>query len=82
MHLEEIAFHVAPGANAVLLLDRAGWHGSDELVVPPNCQCCLKIPQKCRVKIPQFGFSVISRSSDGGAAPLVACHAAWAAAAV
>ncbi len=25
MHLEEIAFHVAPGAHAVLLLDQAGW---------------------------------------------------------
>jgi len=34
MHLEEIAFHVAPGAQAVLLLDQAGWHGSAELVVP------------------------------------------------
>mgnify|MGYP000207970271 CR=1 FL=1 len=36
MHLEEIAFHVAPGAHAVLLLDQAGWHGSAELVVPDN----------------------------------------------
>ncbi len=36
MHLEEIAFHVAPGAHAVLILDQAGWHGSAELVVPPN----------------------------------------------
>ena len=36
MHLEEIAFHVAPGAHAVLLLDQAGWHASAELVVPSN----------------------------------------------
>jgi len=36
MHLEEIAFHVAPGAHAVVILDQAGWHGSNELVVPPN----------------------------------------------
>ena len=36
MHLEEIAFHVAPGAHAVLLLDQAGWHGSAELFVPEN----------------------------------------------
>lgn len=34
--LDEIAFHIAPGAHAVLLLDQAGWHGSAELVVPPN----------------------------------------------
>lgn len=25
--LEQIAFHVAPGAHAVLLLDKARWHG-------------------------------------------------------
>jgi len=36
MHLEEIAFNVAPGAHAVLLLDQAGWHGSAELIVPDN----------------------------------------------
>ena len=36
MHLEEIFFHVAPGAHAVLLLDQAGWHDSAELVVPDN----------------------------------------------
>ena len=39
MHLEEIAFHVAPGAHAVLILDQAGWHGSAELVVPANITC-------------------------------------------
>ena len=26
LHLDEISRHVAPGAHAVLLLDRAGWH--------------------------------------------------------
>jgi hypothetical protein len=36
MHPEEMAFHVAPGALAVLLLDQAGWHGTAELVVPTN----------------------------------------------
>jgi hypothetical protein len=34
MHLAEIAFHIAPGAHAVLLLDQAGWHGSRDLAVP------------------------------------------------
>ena len=33
MDLEEIAFHVAPAAYAVVILDQAGWHGSAELVV-------------------------------------------------
>ena len=46
MHLEEIAIHVAPGAHAVLLLDQAGWHGSAELVVPPNITL-LPIPPRC-----------------------------------
>lgn len=36
MHLEEIAFHVAPGARADLLLDQAGWHGSAELIMPDS----------------------------------------------
>ena len=36
LHLAEIAAAVAPGKHAVLLLDRAGWHMSDRLAVPPN----------------------------------------------
>jgi hypothetical protein len=35
-HLEEIAKTVSPGAHAVLVLDRAGWHGSQGLIVPRN----------------------------------------------
>ena len=35
-HLREISRAVAPGAHAVLLLDRAGWHTSGELKVPKN----------------------------------------------
>lgn len=46
MHLEEIAFHVAPGAHAVLLLDQAGWHGSAELVVPDNITL-MPLPPRC-----------------------------------
>ena len=46
MHLEEIAFHVAPGAHAVLLLDQAGWHGSAELLVPPNITL-MPLPPRC-----------------------------------
>ena len=36
LHLDEIAQAVAPGAHAVLLLDRAGWHVSTKLTVPDN----------------------------------------------
>jgi hypothetical protein len=35
-HLEEIAKVVSPGAHAALLLDQAGWHGSQDLIVPEN----------------------------------------------
>jgi len=35
-HLEVISGHVAPGACAVLLLDRAGWHTTARLKVPGN----------------------------------------------
>jgi transposase len=36
LHLDEISRHVAKGAHAVLLLDRAGWHTTDKLTVPRN----------------------------------------------
>jgi transposase len=35
-HLLEISAAVAPGAHAVLVLDRAGWHLSSKLAVPDN----------------------------------------------
>jgi transposase len=36
LHLDEISRHVAPGAHAVLLMDRAGWHTTTNLDVPDN----------------------------------------------
>ena len=36
LHLDEISRHVAEGAHAVLLLDRAGWHTTGKLDVPAN----------------------------------------------
>ena len=36
LHLDEISRHVAEGAHAVLLLDRAGWHTTNHLDVPKN----------------------------------------------
>lgn len=35
-HIDEIALHVARGAHAVPLLDRAGWHTTANLVWPKN----------------------------------------------
>ena len=36
LHLNEISRHVADGAHAVLLMDRAGWHTTSALDVPEN----------------------------------------------
>jgi transposase len=36
LHIEEISRHVARGAHAVLLMDRAGWHTTAKLNVPRN----------------------------------------------
>jgi transposase len=46
LHLAEIAKNVARGAHAVLLLDQAGWHTTDKLVVPENITL-LPLPPKC-----------------------------------
>ena len=35
-HLQEISRAVAPGAHAVLLMDRAGWHTTGALDMPEN----------------------------------------------
>ncbi len=35
-HLVEISATVAPGAHAVILVDRAGWHTTPKLDVPNN----------------------------------------------
>ena len=35
-HLDEISLYVSEGSVAVLLLDKAGWHTTDKLVVPDN----------------------------------------------
>ena len=36
LHLQEISRHVASGAHAVLVLDRAGWRGTAALTIPDN----------------------------------------------
>lgn len=35
-HLEEISLHIEPKAHGVILMDRAGWHISNDLDVPSN----------------------------------------------
>jgi transposase len=35
-HLAEISTQVTPGAHAVVVLDRAGWHVAHDLKLPDN----------------------------------------------
>jgi transposase len=46
LHLAEISARVAPGRHCALLLDQAGWHLSDRLVVPNNITI-VPLPPKC-----------------------------------
>ena len=45
MHLDEISRYVAHKAHAVILMDRAGWHTTGNLVVPKNITIIL-LPSK------------------------------------
>jgi hypothetical protein len=46
LHLAEIATEIAPGAHAVSLVDQAGWHMLNRLIVPPN-MTIMPLPPKC-----------------------------------
>jgi hypothetical protein len=45
LHLAEIAQAVAPGAHALVLVDRAGWHQSRRLLIPDSITL-LPLPAK------------------------------------
>jgi transposase len=45
LHLAEISAAVDPGAHAVLILDKAGWHISKGLVVPDNITLLILPPR-------------------------------------
>lgn len=44
-HLAEISRHVDENAHAILIMDQAGWHMSNKLVVPGNISI-LPLPPK------------------------------------
>jgi len=44
-HLDEISSQVAPDAHAALIIDRAGWHTTAKLTVPPNITLLLLPPR-------------------------------------
>ena len=44
-HLHEISSQVGEGAHAILILDQAGWHTTDKLLIPSNITL-LPLPPK------------------------------------
>ena len=46
LHLAEIAARVTPGKHCALLVDQAGWHVSQRLIVPANITI-VPLPAKC-----------------------------------
>lgn len=46
LHLAEIARNVALGGHAVVLMDQAGWHMTDALIIPENISI-IPLPAKC-----------------------------------
>ena len=44
--LAEIGKNVAPNAHAALVVDRAGWHMTEKLVIPANITI-VPLPAKC-----------------------------------
>jgi hypothetical protein len=46
LHLVEIAAQITPGRHCVLLVDQAGWHISERLVIPSNITV-VPLPAKC-----------------------------------
>ena len=60
LHLVEISRTVAPSAHAVMLMDQAGWHMTNALIVPENISI-IPLPAKC----PELNPVKISGSSCG-----------------
>ena len=46
LHLAEISARVTPGRHCALLVDQAGWHTSERLVLPANITI-VPLPAKC-----------------------------------
>ena len=81
--LDRFAAALAADAHAVLALDRAGWHGSRSLVVPPNVSLAPLPPYAPEPNpvervwlFPRERF-LSHRVLDGHDAILDACREAW-----
>jgi transposase len=47
LHLDEISFHVAPGAHAVVVRDGAGWHQTGGRLRVPDNIILMPLPPNC-----------------------------------
>ncbi len=50
-HLLEISQTVAPGAHAILILDKAGWHTTAKLTLPANISLMPLPPRSLRLQL-------------------------------
>ena len=46
MHLDEISCNVAAKAHGVVLMDRAGWHSTDQLKVSQEPHLIILLPSR------------------------------------
>ena len=84
VHLAEISTQVAPGAQAVLLLDRAGWHQRGKRLCVPNNITLLDLPPYAPELNPMENVWAFLRANklsalvwDGYEAIVDACVSAW-----
>jgi hypothetical protein len=83
LHLQEISRTVADGAHAIVLTDKAGWHTTAALEVPPNLSL-LHLPPNSPELNPQENIWQFLRQTylsnrifDGYDAIVDACCKAW-----
>ncbi len=67
LHLAEIARTVTPGAHAVLLCDRAGWHRASAPMVPPNLTL-MPLPSYAPYRFHKRRVSSLSQRTAAGQA--------------
>lgn len=84
LHLEEISFHVAPDAHAVVVLDGAGWHQTGGRLKVPDTITLMPLLPFCRELNPVENVWHYLRQNElsftvwnGIDAIIDACCAAW-----
>lgn len=83
LHLDEISKNVTPGKHAVLIMDRASWHTTGQLVVPKNISFLFLPPYSPELNPIEQVWSYLrqhwlsNRAFDDFDAILDACTNAW-----